>query len=131
MLQCTKCLIYKPDEDFPRNRRAVSRRGRFHNCRACAHEHYEANKARHKRQCRANSIKRRYGLTLEEYDTLVAQGCSICGETEKRIVLDHCHATEAVRAPLCDACNIMLGGARDRPDLLRAAAEYLERHSAV
>lgn len=40
--------------------------------------------------------------------------------------VDHCHATKAVRGILCTSCNWMLGDAKDRPEVLRAGAAYLE-----
>lgn len=130
MLKCHKCGLNKPDEEFPRNSRAINRRGRFHNCRDCASQYYFDNQERQQLSNRRAHIKRRYGLTIEEYEALVADGCSICGETEKRIVMDHCHVSGANRAPLCDACNIMLGGARDDVDILRQAIRYLTEHAS-
>ena len=83
----------------------------------------------------AQSIKRLYGITLDEYEAMVeAQGgrCAICGEQpEERLRVDHDHDTGAVRELLCGPCNIALGGARDNPDLLRAMIAYLERHQVV
>ena len=43
--------------------------------------------------------------------------------------IDHDHRmadkNEAVRGILCGLCNRMIGGCRDNPAILRAAAEYL------
>jgi Recombination endonuclease VII len=78
-------------------------------------------------------LKRDFGLTLEEYDRLVAGPCDICGgrspATDKRagIVLDHDHRTKKVRGVLCQLCNTGLGKFADDPERLRAAAAYLER----
>ena len=77
-----------------------------------------------------------YGVTPQQYaDMLVAQGhrCAVCGNSEwggRHGVphVDHCHATNKVRALLCDNCNQGLGRFKDRPDILRAAADYLELH---
>src|SRR4051794_26077631 len=102
MLLCTKCRIEKDEDEFTYAANAPSRGSKHYWCRDCNRAQYENNKERHKRQVRANNIRKRYGLTVEEYDALVAQGCSVCGESEKRIIMDHCHVTNAVRAPLCD-----------------------------
>lgn len=79
----------------------------------------------------------KYGLTPETYDLLRADqnfSCSICylHETEApwgRLVVDHDHETNKVRALLCNHCNVTIGHAKERPDILRAAARYLETHT--
>ncbi len=72
-----------------------------------------------------------YGLTLDERDQLLATGCAVCGETEKKIMIDHCHKTGSVRGALCHGCNVALGGAKDDPSLLRALADYLEEERHI
>lgn len=85
------------------------------------------------------SIKRRsrllhqYGLTPESFAArLASQGgvCAICGTAEpgrKGWAVDHCHAQGHVRGVLCGACNLGLGKFRDDPEVLRRAADYLDR----
>lgn len=73
---------------------------------------------------KANAIRRRYGLTVEEYTTLLADGCAICGAAD--VVLDHCHASGKARGALCQGCNMGLGQFQDDPQRLRAAALYIE-----
>lgn len=76
-----------------------------------------------------------YGITESEYtDMLNSQKgcCAICGcsdTSDPKIfpVIDHCHDTGTVRGLLCMSCNQGLGKFKDNPDLLRIAAEYLER----
>jgi hypothetical protein len=62
--------------------------------------------------------------------------CEICGRTEngttktgsqRRMHLDHDHATGEFRGWLCNACNTGIGMFRDNPDLLRAAIGYLRK----
>jgi hypothetical protein len=82
-------------------------------------------------------LKYKYGITAERYHEMLAeQGhkCAICRTDEpggrfknKRFHVDHCHATGAVRGLLCNACNHLLGCARDVVSTLHAAAAYLER----
>jgi hypothetical protein len=80
------------------------------------------------------------GVTREQYHAMrEAQGdlCAICGLPEQQVTasggpkllaIDHDHETLAVRDLLCSWCNNMLGLARHDPAVLRAAAEYVERH---
>lgn len=134
MKVCTKCGLEKPLTEFysPRGRTTASGAPYFlPSCKQCFADYYQANRERQLANTHRNNIKRRYGMAVEEYDALIAQGCTICGRNDVRIIMDHCHVTNAVRAPLCDGCNIMLGGARDKPDVLRAAADYLESHAAA
>lgn len=88
---------------------------------------------------RKSQLKRDFGISLEQYqDMFAAQGglCACCGQPEtqtykgerKWLAVDHCHASGNLRQLLCAACNQGLGHFRDDPDLLRAAARYLERH---
>jgi hypothetical protein len=82
---------------------------------------------------RATHLQRNYGLTEEDYALMLAGqggGCSICGvpPNGKHLVVDHDHITGKVRALLCAPCNATLGNMKDSPSLLRAAADYIERH---
>lgn len=87
-------------------------------------------------------LKRYYGMTGEEYGEMLAAQkglCAICGKPEtamfkgtpKVMHVDHCHETNQVRALLCGCCNGMLGLAKDNPETLRAAADYVEKHAKV
>lgn len=92
------------------------------------------------RAAKNTDLKKMYGITIDDFDRMAhAQGycCGICGNQEtavdglglpRRLAVDHCHITGKVRALLCTNCNKSLGGFRDDPDLLRKAADYLERH---
>jgi hypothetical protein len=83
---------------------------------------------------RAGHLKRKFGLTLEQYDQLLASqggGCAICGappEPNTSLHIDHDHDTGAVRGLLCVRCNNALGQLREDSDLVRAAASYLDGH---
>lgn len=100
-------------------------------------------------QARHYGLARNYGITLTEYAEMFAkQGgvCAICGKPETHKVpgrkrgdgevryrdlsVDHCHDSGAIRELLCNACNHVLGSANDDPEILRKAADYIERHKA-
>jgi hypothetical protein len=78
--------------------------------------------------------RRTYGISADEADAILAAqggGCAICGRVPERLAslhLDHDHGTGAIRGFLCIDCNQGLGKLRDDPALLRAAADYVERH---
>jgi hypothetical protein len=127
--RCNHCDRDLPRSQFYRDRKRKD--GVTAYCKDYYAKYYADNAERQKEACRKASIKRRYDLTVKEYDALIAKGCSICGETGKRIVMDHCHASNAVRAPLCNNCNVGIGSFHDDPELLEAAAEYLRSHKAA
>lgn len=90
---------------------------------------------------RAWARRYRYNVEPEHYAEMLAEQnsvCAICGQPEtavlngvvKEMHVDHCHTTDAVRALLCGMCNGMLGLAKDSPETLRAAADYIELHAA-
>jgi hypothetical protein len=98
----------------------------------------EENKDRAREHSRKHHLQKKFGLTLTEYDALfVGQGgvCAICATEDTApwdyFVVDHDHATGAVRALLCAACNTVLGQAKDDPTTLRAAATYLEEYAGT
>jgi hypothetical protein len=66
------------------------------------------NSAHRKAHDKAYSVKNRYGLTVDEYDSLLSSGCQVCGSFE-RLTCDHDHDTGLVRGCLCDPCNRALG----------------------
>lgn len=84
----------------------------------------------------------RFGLTIEDYDRMLAEQngvCMLCGrppkpegiKAESKLHADHDHATGQHRDLLCSNCNKGLGCFGENPALLRAAADYIERHRMV
>ena len=82
-------------------------------------------------------LRSSYGITLQQYDDWVkAHGgvCAIClrppqpvgRKKEAKLVVDHDHLTNKLRALLCSHCNSMLGLARENVEVLRRAIAYLE-----
>lgn len=67
--------------------------------------------------------------------------CAVCGRPETapcptgsgyaRLCVDHCHKTGKVRGLLCRGCNVGIGNLGDDPELVLAAALYLESHAAA
>src|ERR1035437_4266456 len=79
--------------------------------------------------------KRRYGLTNQEFDALLAaQGgsCALCHEQlkldkPKTFHIAHCHKTKKVRGILCARCNLGLGRFGDSIEQLEDAIAYLKK----
>lgn len=81
------------------------------------------------RDARREHLLTRYGITPEEYDSLLAEQegrCRICEAERALLHVDHDHETNEVRGLLCGNCNRGLGIFSDDPARLRAAARYLE-----
>jgi hypothetical protein len=86
-----------------------------------------------------NSLKRLYGLSVEEREVMkVAQGnrCAVCGEIPEPLqagdgfVVDHNHTTKQNRSLLCRCCNLMIGYARENGEILQQGIEYLQKWEA-
>jgi hypothetical protein len=86
-----------------------------------------------KRADRNGHLKRKYGITVEQYEEMFeAQGgvCYICKKPrpeDRTLHVDHDHATGEIRGLLCFRCNNALGDFDDDPELLQNAADYLDR----
>lgn len=79
-------------------------------------------------------ILKTYGITLEEYEQLVEtqnRMCAICFSVPDKLHVDHNHQTMEIRALLCGNCNRGIGMFKERPELLRAAAEFLEKKNGT
>lgn len=79
---------------------------------------------------RARNLRLRYGITVDEYDgMLAAQGgvCKLCGGLPKgkRLHVDHCHKTLRVRGILCTSCNTTIGKLERIPGGLASIESYL------
>jgi len=145
---CTGCKELKPFSDYAKHR--TGRFGLRPQCRACHRDYYLANREKilsdHREYWKetrsdrkASRIRYQYGITIEEYEQIQAQGCAICGAMESTgrsssMHVDHDHSCcpgkrscgQCVRGVLCTSCNQGLGRFKDDPDRLVAAAIYLE-----
>ena len=94
-----------------------------------------------RRSFRKSWLKTKYGITLEQYEAMLARqgsSCAICGSAEtvtdrwrsknRRLRVDHDHVTKLVRGLLCHHCNAGMGHFKDDPELLLKAIAYLQRH---
>lgn len=96
------------------------------------------NAARNRELVQRGAIKK-YGLSVEAYHAMAAAQdyrCAICGKHAKdilhgRLHVDHDHATNQVRALLCDLCNAGIGRFHDDAGLLLKAYAYLAKHKTT
>jgi hypothetical protein len=89
-----------------------------------------ASNPEHRERARLSKIKKVYGISPEQYAAMLTVqqgGCGICRKKDRRLCVDHCHATQVVGGLLCNKCNTGLGCFDDDPELLRAAIVYLQR----
>ena len=111
-------------------------------------EAYQKKKTteKYKRSILNSTLKNKYGISIDEYETLLEKQnnvCAICLKKETRIdkktsleirlSVDHCHKKEAsgikyVRGLLCNNCNSALGLTNDSILLLGRMIKYLRLH---
>jgi hypothetical protein len=148
MKRCSRCKSERDTSEFYADKKSLD--GLRSQCKVCARatsrKWKRANKARNAQNTRSwrevnrdrvsgHNLKQKFNMTIADYDAMYcaqASGCAICGidREKKRLAVDHDHATGAIRALLCQACNTTLGKMHDNPDLLRLAAGYLESHAS-
>ncbi|CAA9348624.1 MAG: hypothetical protein AVDCRST_MAG16-2207 [uncultured Frankineae bacterium] len=122
---CPECDTTKPLSDF--GRRTGKRNGRVAYCHPCFNRIKEESRERLHGSTRNYHLKRRYGITVEDYDRMLAEQGGLCALCQERPAehVDHDHVTGRVRGLLCFCCNQGLGNFRDRADVLRLAIGYL------
>lgn len=138
--RCPHCSETKPLEMFSRHAKRAD--GRQSVCKECEKRYRKSTQ-------RASDLKRNFGLTVEQWDAMLAAqggGCAICHVTEAegaRLVVDHdqrcCpsqHGRKVARACgsctrgiLCSPCNVRLGIWHEDltilADKMPGAVEYL------
>ena len=129
---CKECESYygtlwsKKPENLNK-RRKVSRESR----KRCRQRNLTATREKERNHQRKQFLKK-LGLTMTDIERMLQEQnnrCAICGVSNP-LRVDHCHKTGKVRGLLCDKCNMGIGLLQDDSNILRAAAEYIERHAA-
>ena len=144
---CNKCGVEKPLSEFVirQEKSWYTRKGETERsphkrissyCKPCDKARLKeiGSRPESKEKSRAWRLKRDYGITLEDYKDMFERQegvCAVClnpSPHTRLLAVDHDHETGKLRALLCNACNLTLGGASDNPELLRALADYIERY---
>lgn len=110
-------------------------------CRPCCTirraEYRNRTRVEHIRYRRKRNLKR-FGITEGDYQAMLVKqggGCGICKKPiswgSRRLSVDHCHKTGAVRGLLCSACNTSIGQMDESLSRLQQAMDYLRSHGAT
>lgn len=152
--KCTKCKEEKSLELFAKSNQRKD--GLSSWCKACKvsaatiainknKEHYSNYKKiynqTHKdseleiRRHRHYHIKRKYGISIDEYELMLVHQnnkCLICAKDQTKeqqaFAVDHCHKTGKIRGLLCCSCNRGIGYLKDSIQNLHSAIQYLEKY---
>lgn len=139
--KCSVCKEEKSLSKFPM--RKTHRPGKpVSQCTPCRVAYNKAYRAQNKEKVleieRKSKLKMTYGITPEQYDTMLEKQdgkCAICsakkpGGRTKMFFIDHCHNNGNVRGLLCMRCNTGLGLFLDNPKFLLNAISYLKENSS-
>ena len=133
---CCKCGMEKEFSAFYRD--SGKKDGLQSWCKECrnavAGKYYKSPEGRQRN--REVHLKRKYGITLAEYDEMFDEQngrCGICGTEEagskyKHFAVDHCHDSGAIRGLLCSNCNRGIGLLGDNLKDLSKAVLYLAKN---
>jgi hypothetical protein len=106
-------------------------------------ERHAANQAKYRADGRKSAadrrsyLKRKFGITPEEYDAMLAAqggGCAVCHKPPRDDIslhVDHDHVTGRIRGLCCFDCNAGLGKFGEDITRLRAAISYLYEHRLI
>lgn len=142
MKTCIKCRKERPEEDFYLHRKTGSWRiGKCKDCTVAESVQWRRdNPERANRTRRMGELKRKYGITSEEYENLEkAQNgvCAICGKPQNVkygrspfLCVDHDHTTGKIRGLLCYPCNLVVGNCLEDSRILEKTMIYLKTHKS-
>lgn len=155
---CSTCKVEKEITEFSKDK--TEKDGYTYSCKVCRNKRYNdwakenKDKVRERNAKRAEDrqayyqsergiissrrthLKRKYNMTLEEYNVILESQngvCDICKEPESYgratfLSVDHCHNSNTIRGLLCNNCNRAIGLLKDDIDVLENAVKYLKKH---
>lgn len=124
---CKVCEKWKHNDDFYKHSGYI--------CKICRAEQIKLQKLSFpdfNRRQKSRALKRRYGITLEEWEEILASQdhkCKICLKILKsnNTATDHCHDTKKFRGIICYGCNFALGAFKDDIVVMQRAMEYVKK----
>lgn len=85
-----------------------------------------------KEKQRAGHLRRKFGITLDQYDQLLRRqnySCAICerheSEFSTRLAVEHNHRTREIMGLCCSYCNRYVIGRHLTPEIAQRVADYL------
>jgi len=137
MKKCTKCGEQKPLSEFYKTK--LKKDGFQSCCKICADiankKTKEKDPQKYAEMRRKNKLKKKYNLTLENFNVLKIKQKSSCAICKNKLKIgngthvDHCHKTGDVRGLLCNSCNRGIGYLQDSIEILKSAVNYLKKYS--
>lgn len=133
--KCPKCGDIKQYSEFYKNKFSKINCSPY--CKVCSNLRTTswARNNRDKIPITGYSLKRRYGISSEDYENILIKQqyvCVICQnkcKTGRNLAVDHDHNNGKIRGLLCSSCNQGLGNFKDSKELLQKAIKYLEETS--
>jgi hypothetical protein len=131
--RCANCYYrhrYKTDKNYRNAKLAMNRRQSLNTTTE---------------QRRRWKLKSKYGITTEQYDAMLKKQKGVCagcgappGGWREVLSVDHDHSCcagqrscgKCIRALLHSECNAIIGAVKERPEVLRKLAAYLEKPKA-
>ena len=130
MKTCPECGLSLADDMFYKRTMRSGKIGLQHRCKKCSTKNRRQyyNKNRRQYYKKHSSIKYKLGLSWEEVEKITSKGaCECCGNSERRLCIDHCHDSKKPRGLLCHNCNTALGLLREDQQRIINLSQYLER----
>lgn len=97
----------------------------------------ENNLQKTKQMSRKNHIKRKFGLSIEEYESILNSQnkvCAVCQEkchTGYNLAVDHNHKTGKIRGLLCKNCNTAIGLLKENIQVIENVIIYLSFYEMI
>jgi hypothetical protein len=143
---CATCSLCKSSSEF--NKYSAMKDGLHWECRSCVglrrKSYYEKNRQReidrsvawkisNKEKAKDASLKRKFGITIQDYNAMIRSQngkCAICDKDHSVscLVVDHDHNSGRVRKLLCHQCNLALGNLKENVLFAERMLDYIKKN---